>query len=132
MGVLWAAVALTIAQVVGDDILVTNPTRVKKAIDQKACNALLLKVNQIGTVRPTLAAYMLWVVRCAVPCWTWLGHAGPGCSSATSHCLWCCAAPCWALLVMLIRIARAQPGKPRVTPRCILACKLWLLRPAGC
>ena len=35
-------------QVVGDDLLVTNPKRVKQAIDQKACNALLLKVNQIG------------------------------------------------------------------------------------
>merc|ERR1719379_753417 len=36
-------------QIVGDDLLVTNPTRVKKAIDESACNALLLKVNQIGT-----------------------------------------------------------------------------------
>merc|ERR1711870_161858 len=35
-------------QIVGDDLLVTNPTRVKKALDVKACNALLLKVNQIG------------------------------------------------------------------------------------
>jgi enolase len=32
-------------QIVGDDLLVTNPTRVKEAIDKKACNALLLKVN---------------------------------------------------------------------------------------
>ena len=37
-------------QIVGDDLLVTNPTRVKKAIDEKACNALLLKVNQIGSI----------------------------------------------------------------------------------
>ena len=37
-------------QVVGDDLLVTNPTRVQKAIDDKACNALLLKVNQIGSI----------------------------------------------------------------------------------
>jgi len=34
-------------QIVGDDLLVTNPTRVQKAIEEKACNALLLKVNQI-------------------------------------------------------------------------------------
>ena len=31
-------------QVVGDDLLVTNPTRVQTAIEKKACNALLLKV----------------------------------------------------------------------------------------
>jgi len=41
-------------QVVGDDLLVTNPTRVKKAIDEKACNALLLKVNQIGSVTESI------------------------------------------------------------------------------
>ncbi|KAF2142091.1 uncharacterized protein K452DRAFT_287296 [Aplosporella prunicola CBS 121167] len=37
-------------QIVGDDLTVTNPSFIKKAIDQKACNALLLKVNQIGTI----------------------------------------------------------------------------------
>jgi enolase len=34
-------------QIVGDDLLVTNPTRVKASIEKKACNALLLKVNMI-------------------------------------------------------------------------------------
>ena len=43
-------------QVVGDDLTVTNVTRVKKAIDDKACNALLLKVNQIGTVTESINA----------------------------------------------------------------------------
>jgi enolase len=43
-------------QIVGDDLLVTNPTRVKKAIDDKACNALLLKVNQIGSVTEAIEA----------------------------------------------------------------------------
>ena len=38
-------------QIVGDDLLVTNPTRVKKAIDEKACNALLLKVSGAGAAR---------------------------------------------------------------------------------
>ena len=33
------------AQIVGDDLLCTNPKRVQKAIDTKACNALLLKVR---------------------------------------------------------------------------------------
>ena len=35
-------------QIVGDDLLVTNPSRILRAIETKACNALLLKVNQIG------------------------------------------------------------------------------------
>jgi enolase len=43
-------------QLVGDDLLVTNPERVRKAIDEKACNALLVKVNQIGTLSETLDA----------------------------------------------------------------------------
>ncbi len=37
-------------QVVGDDLLVTNIERIKKAAEKKMCNALLLKVNQIGTL----------------------------------------------------------------------------------
>jgi len=37
-------------QIVGDDLLVTNVQRVKKAIETKACNSLLLKLNQIGTL----------------------------------------------------------------------------------
>ncbi|KAF0910626.1 hypothetical protein E2562_003055 [Oryza meyeriana var. granulata] len=43
-------------QIVGDDLLVTNPTRVAKAIKDKACNALLLKVNQIGSVTESIEA----------------------------------------------------------------------------
>jgi enolase len=37
-------------------LLVTNPTRVKAGIDQKMCNALLLKVNQIGSVTESIEA----------------------------------------------------------------------------
>lgn len=40
--------------VVGDDLLVTNPKRVEKAISEKACNAILVKPNQIGTISETL------------------------------------------------------------------------------
>merc|ERR1712206_20041 len=43
-------------QIVGDDLLVTNPKRVQKALDVKACNALLLKVNQIGSVTEAIEA----------------------------------------------------------------------------
>jgi enolase len=43
-------------QIVGDDLLVTNPTRIATAIEKKACNALLLKVNQIGSVTESINA----------------------------------------------------------------------------
>ncbi|KAM3426201.1 hypothetical protein MY4824_010064 [Beauveria thailandica] len=43
-------------QIVGDDLTVTNPLRIKKAIELKACNALLLKVNQIGTLTESIQA----------------------------------------------------------------------------
>merc|ERR1711881_764335 len=43
-------------QVVGDDLLVTNPKRIQTAIEKKACNALLLKVNQIGTLTESIKA----------------------------------------------------------------------------
>lgn len=43
-------------QIVGDDLLVTNPTRVGKAIKDLSCNALLLKVNQIGSVTESIEA----------------------------------------------------------------------------
>ena len=43
-------------QIVGDDLLVTNPTRIQTAIDKNACNALLLKVNQIGSVTESIEA----------------------------------------------------------------------------
>lgn len=46
-------------QVVGDDLLVTNPQRIKTAINQKLCNALLLKINQIGTITEALDAARL-------------------------------------------------------------------------
>ena len=45
-------------QVVGDDLTVTNPLRIKTAIEKKACNGLLLKVNQIGTVSESIQAYV--------------------------------------------------------------------------
>lgn len=43
-------------QIVGDDLTVTNPVRIKKAIELKSCNALLLKVNQIGTLTESIQA----------------------------------------------------------------------------
>lgn len=46
-------------QIVGDDILVTNPKRIKWAISEGLCNALLVKLNQIGTVTETISAVEL-------------------------------------------------------------------------
>jgi enolase len=43
-------------QIVGDDLLVTNPERVRKAIAEKAANALLVKLNQIGSLTETMEA----------------------------------------------------------------------------
>jgi enolase len=60
----------TPTQIVGDDLTVTNVERVKTAIDKKACNALLLKVNQIGTVTESIDAVKLckqngWGIMCS-------------------------------------------------------------------
>jgi enolase len=46
-------------QIVGDDILCTNPVRVKRAIESKTCNALLLKVNQIGSISESVEAVVM-------------------------------------------------------------------------
>lgn len=43
-------------QVVGDDLTVTNPKRISKAVNERSCNCLLLKVNQIGSVTESLQA----------------------------------------------------------------------------
>ena len=46
-------------QVVGDDLAVTNVDRAMKAIEDKACNALLLKVNQFGSLPEAIDAVTL-------------------------------------------------------------------------
>jgi len=43
-------------QIVGDDLLVTNPVRIARAIEEKSCNALLVKLNQIGSLTETMKA----------------------------------------------------------------------------
>jgi enolase len=58
----WKALTKQIGgkvQLVGDDLLVTNPAFVRRAIDEKACNALLVKVNQIGSLSETIEAVKL-------------------------------------------------------------------------
>ncbi len=46
-------------QIVGDDILVTNPIYIRRGIEEKTCNAALIKLNQIGTVTETIDAIQL-------------------------------------------------------------------------
>jgi enolase len=46
-------------QVVADDLTVTNPERIKKAIENKSANSLLLKINQIGTITESIEAFNL-------------------------------------------------------------------------
>jgi len=56
----WSSfMASTDIQIVGDDLTVTNPKRMHTAIEKKACNALLLKVNQIGSVTEAVEACRL-------------------------------------------------------------------------
>ena len=43
-------------QIVGDDLTVTNPQRIARAITEKSCNTLLLKVNQIGSLSESIEA----------------------------------------------------------------------------
>ena len=55
----WVNLAIALGdkiQLVGDDFLVTNPGRVKNAIDSRAANSLLVKPNQIGTLSETISA----------------------------------------------------------------------------
>lgn len=56
----WSALtASTDVQIVGDDLTVTNPKRIKTAMEKKSCNCLLLKVNQIGTITESIEAVKL-------------------------------------------------------------------------
>merc|ERR1711924_129237 len=48
-------------EIVGDDLYCTNPAIVERGISCKATNAMLLKVNQIGTISEAIAAYKLCV-----------------------------------------------------------------------
>ena len=53
----WAALTTELGkktQLVGDDLFVTNTARLKKGIDRKIANAILIKLNQIGTLTETL------------------------------------------------------------------------------
>lgn len=60
----WTSITAALkgtVQVVGDDLTVSNPERIKMALDAKACNALLLKINQIGTISEAIEAAKLCI-----------------------------------------------------------------------
>ena len=69
----WAKITEMIGgpvQIVGDDLTVTNPSFIKRAIAEKSANCLLLKVNQIGSISESIAAVKLskqngWGVMCS-------------------------------------------------------------------
>jgi len=69
----WAGMTKQVGeaiQVVGDDITVTNPIRIQRCIEEGTCNALLLKVNQIGSVTESIDAVKMvkakgWGVMCS-------------------------------------------------------------------
>jgi enolase len=58
----WSKVVAAVGeevQIVGDDLTVTNPIKIQEAVDLKAANCLLLKVNQIGTISESIDAVKL-------------------------------------------------------------------------
>uniref|UniRef100_A0A8C7VZK8 phosphopyruvate hydratase n=1 Tax=Oncorhynchus mykiss TaxID=8022 RepID=A0A8C7VZK8_ONCMY len=56
----WSQMTASVGiQVVGDDLTVTNPKRIERALEERACNCLLLKVNQIGSVTEAIQACKL-------------------------------------------------------------------------
>ncbi|KAJ8354950.1 hypothetical protein SKAU_G00225170 [Synaphobranchus kaupii] len=56
----WSQLTASVGiQVVGDDLTVTNPRRIERAVEERACNCLLLKVNQIGSVTEAIQACKL-------------------------------------------------------------------------
>jgi len=65
-------------EVVGDDLTVTNVERVREAREKGACNGLLLKINQIGTISEAIAAY--------VPLLSIFPFLFPQCPFKIDHC----------------------------------------------
>jgi enolase len=69
----WSKIVAAVGdkvQIVGDDLTVTNPIKIKEAIEKKSANCLLLKVNQIGSISESIDAVKLskkngWGVMCS-------------------------------------------------------------------
>jgi enolase len=68
-------------RVIGDDLLATNPTRLRMAIEEKACNGVLIKLNQIGTLSETIDTIKM---AREAGFWTIVSHRGGGETNDTS------------------------------------------------
>ncbi|MFH1712960.1 MAG: phosphopyruvate hydratase, partial [Candidatus Jacksonbacteria bacterium] len=62
-------------RIIGDDLLVTNPKRLERAIREKSCNGILIKLNQIGTVTETVKTVQM---AHKAGFWTIVSHRGGG------------------------------------------------------
>jgi enolase len=74
----WAQATERLGQkvrIIGDDLLVTNPKRLKRAIKEKSCNAILIKLNQIGTLSETVKTIEM---AHKAGFWTIVSHRGGG------------------------------------------------------
>ena len=62
-------------RVIGDDLLVTNPSRLERAIAEKACNGILIKLNQIGSLTETIQTM---AIAHRANFWNIVSHRGGG------------------------------------------------------
>jgi len=68
-------------RLIGDDLLVTNPKRLKRAIEEKSCSAILIKLNQIGSLSETVKTIEM---AHKFGFWTIVSHRGGGETNDTS------------------------------------------------
>lgn len=90
-------------QIVGDDLIVTNTRRIKKALDMKAMNSSLIKLNQIGTVTETLESIRMT-----------MDH---GCTAVVSHRSGETEDPFIASLVVGVNAGQSKFGAPARSDR---------------
>ena len=74
---------------VGDDLLATNKKRIEMAKGKNACNALLLKINQIGTITEAIEAYIILRTFPHIFAWTnrWTGRSRHTATAGRCSCL---------------------------------------------
>ena len=92
-------------RIVGDDLLVTNPVRLQRAIDEKACNAILIKLNQIGSLSETIQTIEL-AHRAGF--WTIVSHRGGGETNDTAMIDLAVACGCEMVKVGIARGERTE------------------------
>ena len=113
-------------QLVGDDLFVTNPKIFQEGIDSGTANAILIKVNQIGTLSETLEASP-WPTAPAMPPWSRTARAKPKTPPSPtspwppppprSRPVRCAAAIAWPKYNQLLRIEEALGAGARYAGR---------------